>query len=289
MLLHRIILAILYLTTVLVVGYLTYTGWSYYTAGEQLEAHHPLHEIYKPTGLIGHGLGIIGSLLMVVMQLYSVRKRFRIAQGWGDIRIWLNYHIWMGVTGPLLVVYHTAFKFGGIVAISFWSMVGVALSGVLGRYIYIQIPRSRTGQQISAGELEQMDAEMMGKLGSLGIGQDTLQILQESTRADDKGGWGSLIKWVAQDIEMPLTMHRIKKALRSEGKVSIDHIRNAMAIIKQKIILRRRIRFLHTAEGLLHYWHYIHKPFAIVMLVIMVIHTFVALLFGYMWIWTKPA
>lgn len=52
-----------------------------------------------------------------------------------------------------MVLFHTAFKFGGIVAISFWSMVAVVASGVIGRFIYNQIPRSIQGQELTLGEV----------------------------------------------------------------------------------------------------------------------------------------
>ncbi|MBN1199798.1 MAG: hypothetical protein JXA23_10635 [Bacteroidales bacterium] len=38
------------------------------------------------------------------------------------------------------MLFHTSFKFGGLVAISFWSMAAVFFSGIIGRFIYIRIP-----------------------------------------------------------------------------------------------------------------------------------------------------
>jgi len=52
------------------------------------------------------------------------------------------------------VLYHTALKFGGIVAVSFWSMAAVVLSGVIGRFIYVRIPRTIQGNELSVKELE---------------------------------------------------------------------------------------------------------------------------------------
>jgi len=285
MIFHRASLMFLYLVTILMVGYLLIDAGGYYFQHESDRPLNSLHEFYKPSGFIGHGLGIIGSLLMIILLLYSIRKRFRFAQKWGNIRYWLNYHIWMGVMGPVMVLFHTSYKFGGIVAISFWSMVGVALSGVVGRYIYIQIPRSREGQQISASELEEMDTSMMNKLVEYGVGENVLRNLQGEGEKKGKAGWGALIKWLEEDLAMPFQLARIRKALIAEGKISKDEIHDAIKLLKQKLVLRRRIRFLQTAEGLLHYWHIIHKPFAVVMLVIMVVHVVVAVLFGATWIW----
>ncbi len=76
-------------------------------------------------------------------------------------------------------------------------MIGVALSGVVGRYIYIQIPRTREGQQISASELEQMDAAMMNKLVEYRVSDQILRSLKSADEAEVKGGWGSRCRLAA--------------------------------------------------------------------------------------------
>jgi cytochrome b561 len=86
-----------------------------------------------------------------------------------------------------MVLYHTTFKFGGIISIGFWSLAVVVISGIIGRYLYIQVSKS------TAARLETM-----------------------------------------------------KKAFR--------------------------------------YWHIIHLPFALIMLIIVAIHVGVVIYFGYIWI-----
>ena len=54
--------------------------------------------------------------------------------------------------------------------------------------------------------------------------------------------------------------------------------------LRAEIILSRRIAWLTTMQNYLKYWHVIHLPFALGMLVIMIVHVVVALLFGYHWI-----
>jgi len=286
MTINRIILGLLYTFTIAALVYLVAVGSGYYVLSEELRPDHALHEVWKPSGMVGHGLGIVGSALMIIMLLYSVRKRFRFARRLGNIRIWLAYHIWMGITGPLLVIFHTSFKLGGIVAVSFWSMIGVALSGVVGRYIYIQIPRSRTGNQLSASELDELDREMMIKLAGYGVSEETLNSLQTSD-VPQKAGWGSVWTWFIEDLKMSSKLRAFSKELLAGGKVSRHQVHEAVKIVKQKLVLKRRIQFLHTAEGLLHYWHVIHKPFAIVMMIIMVVHVIVWAMFGSPGFWEQ--
>jgi hypothetical protein len=41
---------------------------------------------------------------------------------------------------------------------------------------------------------------------------------------------------------------------------------------------------LQTMQTLFKYWHVAHLPFALIMLVIMVIHVAITIVFGYKWI-----
>jgi hypothetical protein len=224
---------------------------------------------------------------MLLMPLYVPRKRLRVMQRWGHIRYWLNYHIWLGITGPILVLFHTTFKFGGIVAIAFWSMTAVVLSGVLGRYIYIQIPRSKTGQELTGVELEAMDItlreQILAEAGGDQALLDEIQALSLQTKKD-VNEFSSLWSWFVLDLTMPLRLRALAKELHVGGKLSETSIRHILNLARKKVRLRRRVAFLDTAHKLLHHWHVFHKPFAIIMVLIMFVHTFVAIAFGYTWI-----
>ena len=95
-----------------------------------------------------------------------IRKRTRKLFHFGYLTNWLEFHIFLCTLGPVFVLFHTAFKFGGIVAVSFWSMVAVVASGVIGRFIYIQIPRSIQGQELDFKDIQKMDEELSVRLSS---------------------------------------------------------------------------------------------------------------------------
>jgi hypothetical protein len=212
----------------------------------------------------------------------------RSMQNAGNIRYWLNYHIWLGVTGPLLVIFHTAFKLGGIVAVSFWSMIGVALSGVLGRYLYLQIPHSLSGQELSARDLDEMNRGLQRQLQeNYKFDESALQLIQAASGAEMVGqqqGWANMWYWMQQDFTLPMRLKQLRRTLQTAEGIHGAEMHEVMTLVKRKVRLNRRIAFLSTARGLLHYWHLIHRPFAFVMLVIMVIHVAVTLAFGYRWI-----
>ena len=139
-------------------------GTDFYRTPLLERAHHEGYWQWKAGGSIGQKLGIIGSSMMVLMILYSVRKRVGALRRLGSLSRWLDIHIYLGVFGPLLVVLHSSFKVQGLVALSFWSMVIVAWSGVLGRFLYMQIPRTRAGEERALVEIEAEDRELSGQL-----------------------------------------------------------------------------------------------------------------------------
>ena len=66
---HRLILATVYLSTLGILGYLAWKGWSYYATPLIERPRHPDYWFLKPGGTLGHAFGIIGASLMTVMHV----------------------------------------------------------------------------------------------------------------------------------------------------------------------------------------------------------------------------
>ena len=144
----RAFMQTLYATGLLSVLAVLLTGMPYYLLQLSERPHSDMHAQLKPAGGWGHGLGIIGSAMILLLLLYSARKRRRLGLRFGRLSRWLDVHIFLGIMGPLLITLHTAMKFNGIVSISYFSMLAVAISGVFGRYVYMQIPRDARGDAL---------------------------------------------------------------------------------------------------------------------------------------------
>ena len=111
-------------------------------------------EIPPASELFGHGIGILGFLLMLMTEaLYSLRKRSRSVK-WGRMSIWLQFHIFTGLVGPYMVLLHTSWKFNGIAGVSTLFTIIIVLSGFVGRYIFTRVPRTLDGLEIE-GTLSQ--------------------------------------------------------------------------------------------------------------------------------------
>ncbi len=155
---HKIFVSVLAGIVILTTAGLIYSGFSYYNTSIEERFFHQDHELLKPSGIWGHGMGILGTLFIITGVLsYMIRKRNRSLSRLGLLKHWLEFHIFLCTLGPILVLFHTSFKFGGLVAISFWSMVAVWVSGIIGRFIYIRIPRTIEGRELSIQEFREMN------------------------------------------------------------------------------------------------------------------------------------
>lgn len=266
--------------------YLSYTGFSYYNTSLEERFYHPEHQSLKPSGDFGHGLGIIGSLILIIGVFgYMARKRYRSLAKFGRLKYWLEFHIFLATLGPIMILFHTAFKFGGIVAISFWSMVAVFLSGVIGRFIYLQIPRSIEGRELSLGEIRDMKSDVGSILKkNYDLDDESIDFIVESTKKKAEAEQSNtLMRFFKKYTEDRKTISKMKRELK-KNKLSHEESKNILRLAKNELTLNRRIERLNTMQNLFKYWHVIHLPFALVMLIIMIIHVIVTITFGYRWI-----
>src|SRR5262249_30513094 len=91
-------------------------------------------------------LGIGGSGLMLVLLLYPLRKRIRSLRAIGTVTFWFRAHMILGVIGPVLILWHANFRLGSInCSVALVTMLVVAGSGVIGRYLYSKIHLGWTG------------------------------------------------------------------------------------------------------------------------------------------------
>ena len=262
--------------------YFLVAGLSYYMTPVGERARHPGYWTFKPGGSLGLRFGAAGLVMMTVMHLYSARKRIRSLRGLGALRNWLNGHILLGILGPLFVVLHSSFKVSGLISISFWSMVAVALSGIFGRYLYLQIPRTRAGEELSLAEVERADRDLTRRLKDE-FGADAAY-LEQVERASAPPPARGLVKVLALLLLEDMGLRRRARVAPLPG-LPPDIARSLAAVVAQKKVLRRRIVLWDAIHRLFHHWHVIHKPFAVVMYLFVVVHVVVASLAGYGFGW----
>ena len=275
---HRIYLGTMTLIVILVTIYLFYRGLPYYKTSIEERFYHDDHKMLKPSGPLGHGLGIAGTLLMVVGVFgYQARKYMKSLSRVWVLKHWLEFHIFLCTLGPIMVLFHTSFKFGGLVSISFWSMVAVVASGVVGRFIYLQIPRTIQGRELSLNEIRGMQSELTEKIEVELSSEKLNEILALTKRSSSEKG---MITQYLADWKLKGSIKEQLKRANLSGK----KLNGVMSLVSNELNMNRKIERLQVMQKWFNYWHVIHLPFAIIMLVIMLIHVGVTIAFGYKWI-----
>jgi len=280
----RFFIWILYGATLVLLLYFVFKGSTYYRLPLSERPRHAQYSLWKPGGTISHGLGIAGSTMLVLLLLYSLRKRTALFGSRGRMDRWLQVHIYFGLMGPLFIILHSTFKLNGLVAVSFWSMVTVAVSGVLGRFLYQHIPRNIQGQELSLKEVEEMRRGLQDNLKKQFALQEAHLQKIERLLENNPGRRDSFTGLLLVEGRLLFTGRSIKKRLMENLPVSDKDVHRLYKIARRKTILERRIRLWERIHRMFHYWHVFHKPFAIIMYIIMFIHVAISVWLGYTWV-----
>ncbi|MEJ5305328.1 MAG: hypothetical protein WHV63_05230 [Ignavibacteria bacterium] len=290
--LHKLTIYFYFITGIFSFFFLSIYGFDYYKLPIEERVFSAKHQILKPSGLLGHGLGIIGSLMMIIGVLsYMIRKRWRKINKLGYLKHWLEFHIFMCSVGPILVLFHTAFKFGGIISIGFWSMVIVVLSGIVGRVIYVQLPKTLQGENLSKSDIENNISDLIHKL-SPDLKEKVLNVLVE---LDEKSNKNYVAEFTTQKLTDSLKLIFKENSIRkkkikelkfyiNQQRIPIEDKKYLLKISEQILALRTKEHLLNAFDNLLRHWHIFHLPFALSMFILMFIHIIVAILFGAKWI-----
>lgn len=275
-------LAIVFSIVAVVVVVFGLGGWKYYFTPEDVRAYTALHPLLRPSGVVGRGLGLAGLTLMVVMHLYSIRKRLPHLKGVGSVAFWLDFHIFCGVLGPVLITLHTSFKFNGLISVAYWSMVIVVASGFVGRYLYVRIPRSIRGHELSRGELDDRVTKMRDLFSAAALPEAMavrIRAFEEASvpHSESETTWFGL---AFGDLRYRLRLAGLARQLRRQVP---DHrlVDEQIALLRQRDLLLRRIAYLTKTKKLFDLWRVYHKPLAVLMAIIVAAHVGIAWYFGY--------
>ncbi len=276
---------ILYAATLITIGYFLISGLDYYRTAYVDRPHHEDYRALRPAGNLGIVFGYVGSAMMILMLTYSLRKRTKALGKKISLRSWLRLHIYLGVCGPLFIILHSSFKVQGLIAVAFWSMIAVALSGFVGRYLYQLIPRNQEGDELTMTEIDKQ-MQMTTKVLREKYGLAPEQLAQLETMAKRMiSTEGSFVKLligaIVADLTRPLLGRRLMKEMR-RSFTSVDRgLKDLVRLALERASLARHIEMLDRTREVFHYWHVIHKPFAIIMYLIMGVHIGIAVWTGF--------
>ena len=253
----------------------------------------PLHFSYHPyvaKSFVPHLLGIIGSVMVACGAVfYAMRKRIKAMRNLGKMKYWLELHILFCLVGPLLIVYHSAFKvLAPNSAISFYVMMTIVASGVVGRYIYRHFQFTLSGERVSLKEMNaeagKMDEEIRERLsGARGL-FDTVSKFSKLNEGRTSGGlFKSFFVMIRLDLVEKRLKRQIRKQMRSAGRPdpsrSLTDRGSIEAALIRRISLAKNISALEATTKLFSFWHKLHVPLVWILIITFIAHIAAVLIF----------
>ena len=267
-------------------------GARYYSLPIAERVRSPLHPILRSSGSVGQSAGILAVAIFVFLWLYPLRKRWRWLAFTGSVGRWLDVHIVAALSLPLLLAIHAAWRFGGVIGLGFWAMMIVCASGIVGRYLYVRIPRSRTGAELS---LEEVAGQRRGLVQHIvdvtGLDLHDVQTLTGAAgpTVATPSLWRALRSMVASDVtrwRLRRDISRRWRALAPRG-VTLDQktLDDVAACAAREIALAQQVALLAVTHRIFRWWHVAHRPIALTALIAVVIHVAVVVSLGVTWFW----
>jgi len=224
---------------------------------------------------LGYALGIIGGLMMLLLLAYPLRKRApKKAQSLGTVGFWFRFHMLLGLLGPLAILYHSRFSWGALnSAVALGSMITVAVSGLVGRFLYARVHRGYSGRKL---EIRTLKAEMDGLLGDLGdqgVSRvailEMLQPFEQRAVAAGADFWSSAAAVVGLGLETRRAERTLLRTLPGPGDGAAAPIRVAIGDFFRSV--RRAAEFAFY-DRLLRLWHLLHLPLFFLLVAAAILH-----------------
>ena len=276
-------------------AYALFVGRSYYLLPLADRPLNDLHRAFRPAGRMGIGFGVLSTLLFAAIYVYPLRKRWTWLRKVGTTRHWLDFHIVMGLAAPALVALHSAFKFGGLAGMAYWIMLAVVASGLVGRYFYAQIPRSKKDAELSLAELHRMNAELSEDLRAQNVvPEEVWRPLVTPVRREEALRMPvvkSIARMLALDLMRPFRMAALRRKALSGwervwtlgGLLASSHpdLERVVALVRRQSWLTAKICFLDRAGQIFKMWHVVHRPFSGAFVALVAVHIGMAIWMGF--------
>ncbi len=230
----------------------------------------------------GYVLGIVGSVLMLALVIYPLRKRYRFMEPFGSVKTMFQTHMIMGVIGPVCILFHANFQLGSLNSnVAFFSMIVVASSGLIGRYMYKRIHYGLYGRRATLNDLrkryETEKGEMAEMLDFSPPISKHLLTFSEKVLNSRQGFFQSLASVLVMGITTRVEFWQIRRLMtlelnfrRKRGDGESSHQRRMQKEANRRVwtLLRhvRKVAEFNFYERMFSLWHVFHLPLAIMLL-----------------------
>jgi hypothetical protein len=237
---------------------------------------------------IGYALGIIGGSLMLLLLVYSLRKRWHWLRFLGSTPSWFRFHMVLGILGPLCILYHSNFMTGATNSnVALFAMLTVAGSGLAGRYIYAHIHHGLYGHKLQLGELRAGAEGLRSASGGISFLPELVTRLESAEQRVLRAGPRLSVLGFAKPTVVAVAAlrarwrlhHYIRRSLHASARksavVATEQKRlrqSALAYVDKRLAATRRVASFEGFERLFSLWHALHIPLIFMMIIAAVIH-----------------
>ena len=244
--------------------------------------------LFKAGDDVGYWMGVAGGVMMLLLFSYPLRKHFRFAHSWGKVKWWFLVHMLLGVGGPLLILLHSTFRIGSLNAgVALYSMLIVAGSGVVGRFIYARVNRGLRGEQTELKELQvraRMDQDDVRSRLAFAPRVEALLKNFEQAELQAKEGWITHLRrvfwlpfrqwWLYRQCVAELDRSIRALAIRG-GWTHQERLRRSKRTKKMAhryIMAVVRVAQYTAYARLFSLWHVAHIPFVYLLIISAIVH-----------------
>jgi len=195
----------------------------------------------------------------------------------------------IGIGGPLLILLHCGFQIGSLnAAMALYSMVIVALSGVVGRFLYVRVHRG----------LEAERATLRGLRQGIGIGQKDqtlsklwfapqVETMLTTFEAQQLAARPGLLGWLHPVSVLPVRKWQARRACLKALRPCLQEIAQAQRWDAQDLQRRSavtselvghyleavsRVAQFSALQRLFKLWHVAHVPFVFLLVITGIVH-----------------
>lgn len=244
--------------------------------------------LYDARSDLGYWIGVVGAVMMLLLFAYPLRKRSTFLARFGAAKLWFIVHMVLGILGPVLVLAHATFRVGSLNAgVALFSMLVVAASGVIGRFIYLRIHQGLGGQlqtlEALQTELGATDAETGGTLRFAPEAAARLQALQGLVGKPRDSWMGHLQRLTV----LPLRLSQERRSIRRQAQATLRDIaarqgwdtatlhsreRKVALQVARYVEAVKRTAQLSAYTKVFSLWHVLHVPFVFLMVLCAIAH-----------------
>lgn len=243
---------------------------------------------FKAGDDVGYWLGVAGGTMMLLLFSYPLRKHFRFTRNWGRLKWWFLVHMVLGVGGPMAILLHSTFRVGSLnAAVALYSMLAVAASGVVGRFIYARVNRGLHGEKVSLQELQAragLEEEEARSRLSFAPEVEARLIAFEQSELKAELGWFTYTRQVFWlPLQQWLVYGRCVSDLRNTLGLLADQQHWSPSELQMRERYSRKLiaQYLHAVTRVAQFtayarlfslWHVAHIPFVYLLLISAIVH-----------------